>query len=383
VTGARRHPGGLVALVLLAALGVAGALVARHSHGDAADTPVADTRASDGRDHGRAADGTLPRLWHVPAFAFTDQTGHPLSDTALRGAPFIADFIFTRCTSTCPLLSARLVLLEHAIADRRVRFVSFSVDPEHDTPAALAAYARRWHGDQTRWQLVATTPAGLRALAAGMKATVQATGDAADPLLHSNRFQLVDGDGFVRGVYDSSDDADMAVLAADAARLAGATRASSAPAAPLPRDGAQLFSALGCAGCHAAGAMARPLGGLYGTRVALEDGSSVVADAAYLKESIVDPTAKLVAGYPPSMPSYRATLDPPRLGALVRYLESLPGDGAAPAARRRAVDPVCKMAISVDAHAPHLERGGTTYYFCSEKCRDRFRTQVIASLPPQ
>jgi cytochrome oxidase Cu insertion factor (SCO1/SenC/PrrC family) len=254
--------------------------------------------------------------WNVPRFCFVDQANRRVCDGDLRGKPWIADFIFTSCSSACPLLSARMTTLQHRLAGATVGFVSFSVDPSHDTPAVLAGYARQWHADP-RWRLLATTPDGLHALAAGLKTTVQPTGTAGDPILHSTRFVLVDSRGDVRGLFDSDDDAAMNRLIAEAAELARSTPVS------LPTDGKALFSVLGCAGCHRGGGVARPLDGLYRASVVLDDGRRIVADDGYIRESIIDPSAKLVAGYPPTMPSYASQLDRSRLETLVGYVESL------------------------------------------------------------
>ncbi len=284
---------GRTLLLALAAVVIAGGLMARRHH---------------------------ERAWRAPAFAFLDQHGRTVTGVTLRGRPWIADFIFTRCTSACPLLTARMVLLQRRLAASDLRFVSFSVDPEHDTPVTLQRYAQEWHGDDERWHLLATTPAPLEEVAAGLHAMAAQT-------MHSNRFVLVDGDGVVRGTYDGSDDGAMDRLARDAAALA---RPLVAPAREVAaHDGAALFARLGCAGCHGDGRVARPLAGLYSSRVTLDDGRTIVADDAYLRESIVDPLAKIVAGAPPSMPSYGRVLDGRSLDALVAYIESLPPPVAA------------------------------------------------------
>lgn len=109
----------------------------------------------------RSDKGDLPKLWQVPSFALADQHHRPVTLDALRGAPFIADFIFTQCTSACPMLTSRMVMLQRSLAGVDVRFVSFSVDPAHDTPDVLAAYAARWNERETRWALLANTDASL------------------------------------------------------------------------------------------------------------------------------------------------------------------------------------------------------------------------------
>ena len=90
-----------------------------------------------------APEEPLPVLAEVPDFTFLDQEGRTTRAEDFRGAPWVADFIFTRCTSACPMLTAQMGNLERRLgADaERVRLASFSVDPEHDTPEVLKRYA--------------------------------------------------------------------------------------------------------------------------------------------------------------------------------------------------------------------------------------------------
>lgn len=85
--------------------------------------------------------------------------------------------------------------------------------------------------------------------------------------------------------------------------------------------GAKLFVSYGCLHCH--GQVAPTLAGLYGRSVRLSDGTVVTADESYLRESILNPAAKLVAGYPPAMPSYRGQLSEEQVTALVAYIRSM------------------------------------------------------------
>ena len=95
----------------------------------------------------RPAGAELPELWRVPGFSFRDQHGKSTTDRELLGHVWIADFIFTSCTTVCPMLSAQMVMLQRSLPHPELRFVSFSVDPAHDTPEVLQAYAQRWQGD--------------------------------------------------------------------------------------------------------------------------------------------------------------------------------------------------------------------------------------------
>lgn len=107
---------------------------------------------------------------------------------------------------------------------------------------------------------------------------------------------------------------------------------SAAQAAPLPpaQAGEVLFHQKACVTCHQpqAGALGPSLVGLYGQRVTLQDGRQVVADDAYLRESILDPTAKIVAGYQPVMPTFRGQLDEEQILHLIQYIKSLQPPGA-------------------------------------------------------
>jgi len=107
-------------------------------------------------------------------------------------------------------------------------------------------------------------------------------------------------------------------------------------AATLAEQGAGVFARLGCRECHAAGSEAAPaLAGLYGREVHLASGATVRADENYLRESLLDPEAKVVAGFDAAMSTYRGQLDEEEILALISYLKSLPtpstADVAAPA----------------------------------------------------
>jgi protein SCO1/2 len=330
----------------------------------------------------------LPILWDAPPFAFTDQDGHRTTDADLRGRPYVADFIFTTCTTACPTMTAQLALLRRQVASPDVRFVSFSVDPAHDTPAVLKAYAAAWGTADPRWRLMSTDPAGLAAVVKGMRVTVAPTGDADNPILHSTLFLLVDGDGQVRGVYDTTDSDSMARLAGDLRTLGGREMLSPMPQMAPVDDaagrGRQLYGAMGCVACHAQPRIAPPLASVYNGMVRLSDGRTVWADEAYLHESIANPAAKIVAGYLNTMPSYRGHLDDGQTADLVAYVESLSanppgGHGVVPLGAASTqptpavvVDPVCHMRVAANPAGPRATVGGRTFYFCSDSCREQF-----------
>ena len=100
----------------------------------------------------------LPRMARVPDFVLTDQSGVAYGSDALAGKVWVANFIFTRCPSTCPLQTQMMgtlqMRLEGMSGVEDVRLVSFSVDPTYDRPPVLLEYARVNRADPWRWRFL-------------------------------------------------------------------------------------------------------------------------------------------------------------------------------------------------------------------------------------
>jgi len=109
--------------------------------------------------------------------------------------------------------------------------------------------------------------------------------------------------------------------------LAGAT--PGAPVVPVAELGRQQFEQRGCVTCHSGkpGALAPALAGVFGSPVPLADGSTVTADESYLRESILNPHAKLVAGFGPIMPVYQGLLSEENVMQIIAYVKSLAAAG--------------------------------------------------------
>ena len=345
-----------IALVLCAALAAGTAMFLRRYRAEASD---ADRFASLHGDHAR-----LEPLWSLPPFQLRDQHDRPLGLEALRGRPFIADFIFTQCTSVCPTLTSNMLLVRDRLHDRDVQFVSFSVDPAHDTPAVLSDYAARWGALDDDWMLLSSSSAQLSEVLAGFRVAARPTNDPSEPIVHTNLFFLVDDTGTVRGIYHSDMTSDLDALVEDARALA-APRVGSDPA---PRT----IASLGCTGCHASPAIAPPLGAALGDARTTEDGRRVTVDAAYLRRALLDPRADVVAGYPGVMPSYAGVLSDADIDELIEQLLSTT-DAAPPATPATlAMDPVCGMKVRITPDAHHARHDGEDLYFCAEACKDAF-----------
>jgi len=99
----------------------------------------------------------------------------------------------------------------------------------------------------------------------------------------------------------------------------------------LAEQGKALVEKSGCLGCHALEGKEKigpNLGESFGRKVLLADGTSVTADEEYLRESIYDPGAKVVKGYQAIMPTFKGSLSPDEVGAIIAYLKTLSGDKA-------------------------------------------------------
>jgi protein SCO1 len=162
----------------------------------------------------------LPVYQSIPAFRLTAQDARAFSSAAeLSGRIWVADFIFTTCTGPCPRMSRLMKQVAEATRTLpNIRYVSFTVDPRNDTPEALAAYAKRYSADTTRWSFLTGSLEDLHSL----KREAFKLGNVDGSLNHSTRFVLVDTQGRVRGFYGTTGDADVPKLIADIQQLSRA-----------------------------------------------------------------------------------------------------------------------------------------------------------------
>ena len=143
----------------------------------------------------------------LPDFVMTSVAadGEPreLSKRDLLGRVWVADFVFTHCGGPCPLLSAAMARLQKDLP-KEALLVSFTVDPDKDTPRVLQEYARAFKADPDRWIFVRGDKGALyKLLYEGFNLPIAEDRDA--PLgyrvMHSAKFVLVDAGGVVRGYY--------------------------------------------------------------------------------------------------------------------------------------------------------------------------------------
>jgi protein SCO1/2 len=150
----------------------------------------------------------IPVLGAVPEFTLTDQGGKPFGTSDLKGKIYVVDLIFTNCAGTCPMLTAEMASLQKSLKKTTdVHLVSISVDPNNDTPEILADYAKKYNADLKNWHFLTGKVSTIYTVAKdGFKMTVDSVSDdIQNPIVHSERFALVDKKGQIRAFYNGTE----------------------------------------------------------------------------------------------------------------------------------------------------------------------------------
>jgi protein SCO1/2 len=156
----------------------------------------------------------------VPQFQLTNQNGQPFGSEQLRGKIWIADFIFTTCPGPCPLISSRMADLQKPLENSDVHLVTFTVDPETDTPEVLRDYAARLNATPNRWDfLTGDKDAIYKLTQQGFKLAVADDIPESEGPVHATRAVLVDRKGHIRGYYDMTAPDAVTKLLADTTQL--------------------------------------------------------------------------------------------------------------------------------------------------------------------
>jgi protein SCO1/2 len=163
---------------------------------------------------------TVSSYGTVPSFQLTNQNGQPFGSTQLAGKIWIADFVYTTCPGPCPMISSRMSELQKPLEKTDVHLVSFSVDPEKDTPAVLRRYAERLQAEPGRWDFLTGPKSAIYNLSHdGFKLAISDGSDAQRIPVHSTRIVLVDRRGQIRGYYDATEADAVTKLVADTNHL--------------------------------------------------------------------------------------------------------------------------------------------------------------------
>jgi protein SCO1/2 len=163
---------------------------------------------------------TIRAYGTVPAFQLTNQNNQPFGSTQLVGKIWIADFIFTSCPGPCPMISSRMAELQKPLEKTDVHLVSFSVDPEKDSPEVLRSYADKLKAQPARWDFLTGSKSAIYDLTKnGFKLAVSDGSEEAGVPVHSTRVVLVDRHGEIRGYYEATEPDAITKLLADTNHL--------------------------------------------------------------------------------------------------------------------------------------------------------------------
>lgn len=161
----------------------------------------------------------------VAPFRFTERGGRAVAREDLLGEVWLVAFVFTRCSTVCPAMTAEMARAQDLLSDSSVRLVSISVDPEHDTPAVLSEYARDVAGaDPERWWFLTGDEDEIYALIQQSFRLPVARDDALDigiAISHSSELIAVDAEGRIRGYYNVAESGGVESAVARARYLAG------------------------------------------------------------------------------------------------------------------------------------------------------------------
>jgi protein SCO1/2 len=147
--------------------------------------------------------------WQVPAFQAVDQINKPVTLDTVKGQVWLTHVLFTRCPDICPPMTANMAKVQQALTNENipVKIISFTIDPEHDTPEVLKTFGEKYGVDFTNWHFVSgyTFQDIQQLVKQAFKGQVsQVTSSDPNRVLfnHPSQFYLIDQTGKVRKFYD-------------------------------------------------------------------------------------------------------------------------------------------------------------------------------------
>ncbi|MEO8429723.1 MAG: SCO family protein [Verrucomicrobiota bacterium] len=161
---------------------------------------------------GKGAAHPLPVYGQVVDFTLTNQFGQAVSLATFRGHLWLADIIFTRCPGPCSKMTKLMSELQAALpAKSPVKLVSLTTDPDFDTPSILEMYGKRFKTDFQQWSFLTGDKRQIHRLAVGNLKLVLVEKEPdfretpEDLFVHSTAITLIDTQGRVRGIYETTE----------------------------------------------------------------------------------------------------------------------------------------------------------------------------------
>jgi len=145
----------------------------------------------------------------VASFSFTDQNGNPFGTDQLAGKVWIADFIFTNCSSVCTPMTRKMSELqtEFKKEDVDVEFVTFTVDPATDTPQVLKDYLGLFSEDESNWHLLTGySQEAIEKMAMNQFQTIVQKPDTSGQFIHGTNFYIIDQKGHIVNEYSYNEE---------------------------------------------------------------------------------------------------------------------------------------------------------------------------------
>lgn len=146
--------------------------------------------------------------WPLGDFTFVNQDDEIISSSDLKGKVWLANFVFTNCNTVCPPMTANMAKLQQKIAEEKklnIELISFSVDPDRDTPNTLKEYASKFDADLTNWHfLTGYKQIEVKKLAKTFKTLAEAE-EGTDQFTHSTKIFLVNKEGIIVKGYNGLD----------------------------------------------------------------------------------------------------------------------------------------------------------------------------------
>ena len=172
----------------------------------------------------------LPIVGRVSDFTLTERSGRTVTLDDLRGNVWVADFIFTRCSGACPMMASKMYELQQQTSDHSdFRLVSFTLDPEYDTPEKLENYSKTVVDAGERWLWLTGEKQVIHSMSqTDFKLSVTEQDSDIEPVLHSQKLVLIDAQANIRGYYDGTEGSELERLLLDIDKLlAGVARGQS------------------------------------------------------------------------------------------------------------------------------------------------------------
>lgn len=165
----------------------------------------------------------IDTVYHtIPKFAFINQNGDTITDARLKGVVSIVDFFFTTCPTICiDMARNKKKVQEYFLEDNsKFQILSFTVDPETDTPEQLLKYAYDNDVKSNSWNLLTGDKPALYELARkGFMITATEGDGGPNDFIHDNKFVLIDREKRIRGYYDGTSEEDTDRLIKDIEKL--------------------------------------------------------------------------------------------------------------------------------------------------------------------